>query len=402
MGCSVHSGSTSHLFGPGGVFVPPPSANAPGPCVAPPPSGAAPGGSSGPAPQFPFAPPGTPRDSESEDSDSGSSSASAALDSSATQLAELVYEFCLEARPVFDSAPPPRCGFEAWFDPLPASSSARYRVYPRVAAVESEVADRVAALHCHSKPLSAVLPRKIRRYAVVDQPHFAAPQPVNPSFSRLAGASAVGSKRWGSVTFAEMERLERLFRSQLKVTSSSLRMLSRILTMLKRDGFNPSTPGLLNTVITSVSALLALQARSAASGSVFLRAKRWESLLAHSKVPIPEPQKRALVVSPGSDSDLFAVSLSSTRLRTRLRRTRWFPPPWRFPRLCPRVRGRSLSPRFLLLSPVRRVFVLVRHSGLSILRCRLALVTASASKGVRGRLLLRNLRVFASRSRPLP
>ena len=81
---------------------------------------------------------------------------------------------CLEARPVSDSTPPPRYGFESWFNPSPASSSSRprYRVYPRVDAVESEVADRAAALHRCSKPLSAVLPRKIRRYAVADQPLF--------------------------------------------------------------------------------------------------------------------------------------------------------------------------------------------------------------------------------------
>ena len=99
-----------------------------------------------------------------------------------------------------DSAPPPRCCFESLFGPSPASSSSRphYRVYPQVAAVESEVADRAAALHHCSKPLSAVLPRKIRRCAVADQPLFAALQPLNPSFSRIAGASAVGSKRWGS------------------------------------------------------------------------------------------------------------------------------------------------------------------------------------------------------------
>ena len=165
-------------------------------------------------PRFSSAPPGTPRDSGSEDSDSGSSSASAALDSAAVQLADLVYDFCPEARPVSDSAPPPRCRFESWFDPSPISSSSRprYRVYPRVAAVESEVADRAAALHHRSKPLSAVFPLKICRYAVADLPLFAAPQPLNPSFSRLAGASAVGSKRWGSVAFEEMERLERLFR----------------------------------------------------------------------------------------------------------------------------------------------------------------------------------------------
>ena len=68
--------------------------------------------------------------------------------------------------------------------------------------------------------------------------------------------------------------------------------------MLKRNGFNPSTPGLFNTAISSVSASLAFQALTAASGSVFLRSKRWESLLAYSKVPIPEPQKRALIVTP--------------------------------------------------------------------------------------------------------
>ena len=121
-------------------------------------------------------------------------------------------------------------------------------------------------LHRRSKPLSAVLSRKIRRYAVADQPLFAAPQPVNPSFPRFAGASVVGSKRWGSVTFAEMERLERLFRCQLEATSSSLWMMSGILAMLKCDGFNPSTPGLFNTAISSVYTSLAFQARTAASG----------------------------------------------------------------------------------------------------------------------------------------
>ena len=277
---------------PSGVFIPLLSAAAPGPRFAPPPPGSAPGGSSthAPPPRFSSVPPGTPRDSGSEDSNSGSSSASAALDSSAAQLAELVHDFCPEARLVSDSAPPPRCSFESWFDPSPASSSSRprYRVYPRVDAVESEV-----------------LPRKIRRYAVADQPLFAALPPINPSFSRLSGASAVGSKPWGSVNFAEMESLERLFRCQLEATSSSLWMMSGILAMLKRDGFNPSTPGLFNTAIATVSASLAFQARTAASGSVFLRSKRRESLLAHSKVPILEPQKRTLIVSPGSDSGLF-------------------------------------------------------------------------------------------------
>ena len=149
----------------------------------------------------------------------------------------------------------------------------------------------------------------MRRYAVADLPHFAAPQPVNPSFSRLADAKAVASKRWGSVTFAEMERIERLFRTQLETMSLSLWMMSGILAMLKRDGFNPSTPGLFNTAISSVSASLAFQTRTGASGSVFLRSKRRESLLAHSKVLVPKLQKQALMATPGSDSGVFCESL---------------------------------------------------------------------------------------------
>ena len=76
--------------------------------------------------------------------------------------------------------------------PSPASSSSqpRYRVYPRVVAVVSEVVVRATALHCRSKSLSAILPRQIRRYAVAVQPLFAAPPPINPSFSHLVGAGA--------------------------------------------------------------------------------------------------------------------------------------------------------------------------------------------------------------------
>ena len=85
----------------------------------------------------------------------------------------------------------------------------------------------------------------------------------------------------------------------------SLWMMSGILAMLKRDGFNPSTPGLFNTATAAVLASLAFQAHTAALGSAFLCSKRRESLLEHSKVPIPEPQKRALIVTPGSVSGLF-------------------------------------------------------------------------------------------------
>ena len=198
-----------------------------------------------------------------------------------------------------------------------------------------------------------------------------------------------------------MERLERLFRCQLEATSSSLWMMSRILAMLKRDGFNPSTQGLFNTAISSVSASLAFQARTAASGSVFLRSKRRESLLAHSKVPIPEPQKRALIVTPGSDSGLFdepllnsvAAQVKEDYLVSSLAVSKALSP----------VLDRSLWPRLRRLSPVHLAIVLlVWHSGRgSALRPLRALEAASASRVVRGRLLLRSLLVFGSRSHRL-
>ena len=132
---------------------------------------------------------------------------------------------------------------------------------------------------------------------------------MNPSFAQLAGARAVGSRRWGSITFSEMERLERLFQNQLEVTSSSLWLMSGILTMLKRDNFQPSDPTLFNSALSSVSASLSHQAHSASAGSAFIRAKHHESLLAHTTLPVPEAQRRFLTVAPGSSNGLFNEEL---------------------------------------------------------------------------------------------
>ena len=56
-------------------------------------------------------------------------------------------------------------------------------------------------------------------------------------------------------------------------------------------------------------AALSRQARTAAAGSGFIRAKCRESLLAHTSLPVPETQKRFLTVTPGSSSGLFNVEL---------------------------------------------------------------------------------------------
>ena len=62
-------------------------------------------------------------------------------------MADLIYEVCPDSRPLSDDARPPRCGFEAWFgQPESSSSRQHFRLYPRVAEVESEVVARAEAL----------------------------------------------------------------------------------------------------------------------------------------------------------------------------------------------------------------------------------------------------------------
>ena len=253
-------------------------------------------------------PPGPPpprsRHDSSESEASEGESVTSAHDSASAQLADLIYEVCRDSRPLFD-AKAPRCGFEAWFgQPEAAASKQRFRLYPRVAEVQEEVAARSESLARRAKPLSRVIPA--RAYAMADDAVFTSSQPVNSAFAQLAG-----SRRWGAVTFSEMERLERLFQGQLEVTSSSLWLMSGILAMLKRDGFQPSDPALFNSALSSVSAALSRQARTAAAGSTFIRAKRRESLLAHTSLPVPETQKRSLTVTQGSSSGLFDAELLS-------------------------------------------------------------------------------------------
>ena len=247
---------------------------------------------------------GSRSSSELEDSETESEYATRELSSS--RLAELIYEVCPHSRPLLDNPRPPRCEFEGWFgQPEVSASRPRFRLYPRVGEVESGVTAKASSLVRCSKPLSSILTSHYTRHAVADLPYYASSLAVNPSFSQLAGAKAVGSKLWGSVSFSEMEKLERLFRSQLEMTSKSLWLMSGILAMLKRDGFQPADPTLFNAALASASATLSQTARSSAAGSTFVRAKRRDSLLTHTEIPVRETQRRALTVSPGSESLLF-------------------------------------------------------------------------------------------------
>ena len=179
-----------------------------------------------------WVPPGPPpprsrHDSSGSDSEaSDSESVTSARDSASARLADLIYEVCPDFRPLFDPKAP-RCGFEAWFgQPEAAASKQRFRLYPRVAEVQEEVAARSESLARRSKPLSRVIPTRARAYALADDAVFASSQPVNSAFAQLASSRVLESRRWGSVSFSDMERLERMFQGQLEVTSASLWLLS--------------------------------------------------------------------------------------------------------------------------------------------------------------------------------
>ena len=102
---------------------------------------------------------GSRSSSESEASDTESDFA--AHDSSSARLAELIYEVCPNSRPLLDDFRHPHCEFESWFSqPEYAASRPRFRLYPCVAEVESEVTARAVALACRSKPLSQILPSR--------------------------------------------------------------------------------------------------------------------------------------------------------------------------------------------------------------------------------------------------
>ena len=134
--------------------------------------------------------------SSSESEASEAESDVSVRDSASSRLADLIYEVCPDSRPLLDAARPPRCGFEAWFgQPESSTSRPHFRLYPRVAEVESEVAARAEALARRAIPLAHIIPSRSRRYAIADLPLFASSLPVNPSFAQLLGARTMGSKR---------------------------------------------------------------------------------------------------------------------------------------------------------------------------------------------------------------
>ena len=107
--------------------------------------------------------------------------------------------------------------------------------------------ERAAALSWKMKPLLAVLPKKNRKRSVAELTDFSTSPPVNPDFSPLTDNKTVSSKRWGSITFLQMDRMESVSRSLLEEISHSFWLMSGFLSLLKQASFNPPEPALFNT-----------------------------------------------------------------------------------------------------------------------------------------------------------
>ena len=122
--------------------------------------------------------------SSSELEASDTESVSVARDSAFARLADLIYDVCPNSWLLMDTSRPPQCEFEGWFG-QPEASPARphFRLYPRVAEVESEVTAKAGSLARRSKPLSSIPTTRFHRHAVADMPDFTSSLALNPSFS---------------------------------------------------------------------------------------------------------------------------------------------------------------------------------------------------------------------------
>ena len=188
----------------------------------------------------------------------------------------------------------------------PQSSARQWlRVYPRVNEILDSSTDKASRLARESKPLHKVVPLQCKVFQVADVLDFCAAWFVNPDFSRISSSKNIQKSRLSSVSFADLEKVERAGCTIIAGDSQCFWLLLSLLAQLKEDGFCPSDPALFDKNISALSATLVSQTTVAAELTDFVTAKRRESYLAHASCPIAESQKRELLVTPGTDSLLF-------------------------------------------------------------------------------------------------
>ena len=163
-----------------------------------------------------------------------------------------------------------------------------------------DIRDCADTLAKTSKPLSSILPRHRRSHSVADVADFNAPLSLNSDFSRLAENKTVSTKRAGTITFFEMERMENSTRSLLEANSYSLWLLSGLLSQLKRNDLTPSDLVLFDSAISSLSTSLSGQTRTAAALTDLIVSKHRESYLGHASLLLSVAQKRDLFVTSSS------------------------------------------------------------------------------------------------------
>ena len=133
------------------------------------------------------------------------------------------------------------------------------RWYPRVQEITAKTKECVQKLAHESKAVQKVIPMHRRVFPEANDPDYAAPQWLNPDFARLAHNRVIAKSRSGFISFSGMERLERTSCTVVGGFSQSYWLLSSLLSLLKRDGYQPLEPALFDKTISSLSSSMALQ-----------------------------------------------------------------------------------------------------------------------------------------------
>ena len=246
---------------------------------------------------------------EPEDEDDLESVNDFPVDKTFNRLISFIYDQYPDSRPSSDPAAPPLCEFESFFatsDPQSAVQP-KLRWYPRVQKIVAQ--DRSQRLAREGKSAQKVIPLRRRLFPVVYVLDYARPKWINPDFARLTRNKTIPKSRAGTISFADVEKLERTVRTLVGGFSQEYWLFSSLLSQLKQDGYQPSDPVLFDKTIQSLSASMALQTSSASGVTDFLVTKRRESFLTHVSVPMSGPQKREPQVASATGDFLFNQDL---------------------------------------------------------------------------------------------
>ena len=173
----------------------------------------------------------------------------------------------------------------------------------------AKIQERAQRLAHESKSAQKVIPLRRCVFPVADEQDYATPKWLNPDFARVTRNKSISKSRAGTVSFSDMERLERTSRTIVGGFSQEYWLLSSLLSQLKQDGYRPLDPVLFDKTIQSLSASMALQTSLASGMTDFVVSKRRDSFLSHVSVPMSAPQKRELQVASATGDFLFNQEL---------------------------------------------------------------------------------------------